>query len=54
MRLDRMIAIANELDLTLDEVVAAIGRISQMEFDALNDNPSRLPLYIQSKVSPYS
>lgn len=51
-RLDRMIEIADELDVPLDHVVEHMGRVDQSTFDALSDNPSRLPRYTQSKVSP--
>lgn len=51
-RLDRMIEIADELDISLDQVVAVMGRCSQRDFRAFSDNPSSLPLYIKSSVSP--
>lgn len=51
-RLDRMIQIADKLDVPLDHIVKHMGRISQSAFDALSDNPSRLPRYMKSKVSP--
>lgn len=51
-RLDRMIQIADETGLTLDAVVAAIGRADYKIFRAFSDTPSSLPLYIASKVSP--
>lgn len=51
-RLNRMIAIADETGLTLDEVVKAIGRADQRTFCAISDSASRLPLYIKSKVTP--
>lgn len=51
-RLDRMIQIADQLDVPLDHVVAHMGRVDQRAFEALSDNPSRLPLYMKSKVSP--
>ncbi len=51
-RLDRMIQIADETGLTLDEVVAAIGRADYRTFRKFSAMPSSLPLYIQSKVSP--
>jgi hypothetical protein len=51
-RLDRMIEIAEQMDVPLDHVVAHIGRCGQRDFDAVSDNPSRLPRYMKSKVSP--
>lgn len=51
-RLDRMIEIADQTGLTLDDVVRAIGRADHRTFEAFSDNPSRLPRYIQSKVNP--
>ena len=51
-RLDRMMAIADETNTQLDDVVAAIGKIPQIFFDAVSDKPSLLPLYMKSRVSP--
>lgn len=51
-RLDRMIEIALDLDVPLDHVVRHMGRCSQSRFEALSDNPSRLPRYIKSSVRP--
>ena len=51
-RLDRMIQIAEETGLTLDAVVAAIGRADYSTFRKFSGNPSSLPLYIASRVSP--
>jgi hypothetical protein len=51
-RLDRMIEIADETGLTLDAVVAAIGRSDQKTFRAFSDTPSTLPRYIASRVKP--
>ena len=51
-RLDAMMAIADETGLTLDQVVAAIGRADQKTFKTFSDNPSYLPRYIASKVRP--
>lgn len=51
-RLDRMIEIADLLDVPLDHVVAHIGRCDQRIFDAVSDNPSLLPRYMKSKVKP--
>ena len=51
-RLDRMIEVAEELDVPLDHVVAHMGRCDQTTFEAFSDNPSRLPRYIQSSVRP--
>lgn len=51
-RLDRLIEIAEETGLTLDQVVEAIGRVDQNLFLRFSGNPSLLPRYIQSKVAP--
>lgn len=51
-RLDRMIEIAEMLDLSLDHVVKHMGRCDQMTFRAFSDNPSRLPRYTKSRSSP--
>ncbi len=51
-RLDRMLAVADELDVPLDHVVRHMGRCDQTTFEALSDNPSRLPRYTKSSVSP--
>lgn len=51
-RLDRMIEIADILDVSLDHVVACIGRADQSFFEAVSDNPSLLPRYIKSNVRP--
>jgi hypothetical protein len=51
-RLDRMIQIAEVLDVPLDHVVKHIGRADQRTFEAVSANPSRLPRYIQSSVKP--
>ena len=51
-RLDRMIEIADETGLTLDYLVAVIGRCDERTFRALSVNPSRLPRYTKSKESP--
>jgi hypothetical protein len=53
-RLDRMIEVADVLDVSLDYVVKHMGRCDQSTFEALSDNPSRLPRYMKSKVSPYA
>lgn len=51
-RLDRMIEIARETGLSLDAIVAVMGRADQRTFDAFSDNPSRLPIYTKSSVTP--
>lgn len=51
-RLDRMIEIADELDVPLDHVVAQIGRCPQSEFLRVSGNPSLLPRYMKSSVTP--
>lgn len=52
LRLDRMIEIAQMLDVTLDLVVKTIGRADQSAFAAVSDNPDLLPKYIKSNVRP--
>lgn len=51
-RLDRMIEIADERDVPLDHVVKHMGRCDQRTFEAISDNPSRLPRYMKSNVRP--
>jgi len=51
-RLDRMIELAKTTGHSLDDIVRAIGRADQSIFDAVSDNPSLLPMYIQSSVIP--
>lgn len=51
-RLDRMIEVAEQTGLPLDHVVKYMGRCSQSNFRAFCDNPSRLPRYTKSSVSP--
>ena len=51
-RLTRMIEIADLLDVPLDHVVQHMYRVDQSSFDALSDNPSRLPRYTKSSVKP--
>lgn len=51
-RLDRMIEIAELLNVPLDHVVKHMGRCDQSEFLRLSGNPSTLPRYTQSKVRP--
>lgn len=51
-RLDRMIEIARETGMSLDDIVRAVGRADQSTFDAFSANPSRLPMYMKSSVNP--
>ncbi len=51
-RLDRMIEIADELDVPLDHVVKHIGRCDQRAFEAVSERPSLLPRYMKSNVTP--
>lgn len=51
-RLDRMIEIADMLDVPLDHVVKHMGRCDQKMFRTLSDNPSSLPRHIASSVKP--
>jgi len=51
-RLDRMIEIAAAASASLDDVISAVGYANESIFRAVSDNPSSLPLYMKSKVSP--
>lgn len=51
-RLDRLIEIADETGETLDDIVAAIGRIDHKDFMKVSGNLSLLPRYMKSKVKP--
>lgn len=51
-RLDRMIEIADQLNVTLDHVVKHMGRVDQRTFDDLSESPSRLPRYTKSSDTP--
>jgi hypothetical protein len=51
-RLDRLIELADETGLTLDELVKTIGRADQRTFLAFSERPSMRPLYIKSRVRP--
>lgn len=51
-RLDRMIEIAEELDVPLDHVVKYMGRCSQSDFSKFSGSPFLLPRYTKSRVSP--
>lgn len=42
-RLDRMIEIADEQNLSLDHVVRLMGRCDQRTFEAYSDRPETLP-----------
>lgn len=47
-RLDRMIEIADELDVPLDHIVAHMGRCDQSKFLMFSGNPFLLPRYTKS------
>ena len=51
-RLDRLIELADETGLTLDELVKLVGRADQSTFRAFSESPSMRPLYMKSRVSP--
>jgi predicted DNA repair protein MutK len=51
-RLDRMIQLADEMGVSLDDVVMCLGRVDHKTFAAVSDNPSLLPRYIKSSVKP--
>lgn len=48
LRLDRMIEIADELDVPLDHVVKHMGRCDQSAFNRLSGSPRSLPRYTKS------
>ena len=52
VRLDRMIEVAAELEAPLDHVVKHMGHVCQSDFRMLSDNPSVLPRYTKSSVTP--
>ncbi len=47
-RLDRMIEIADELDVPLDHVVKHMGRCDQRSFLMFSETPESLPRYMKS------
>lgn len=49
-RLDRIIEIADELNLPLDDVFQLLGRCDSSLFRTFSDNPLSLPRYMKSKV----
>jgi hypothetical protein len=51
-RLDRMIEVADALDVPLDHVVMHMGRCPQSVFRTLSGNPSLLPRYMKSRETP--
>ncbi|GEM_PF-3449558 len=51
-RLDRMIEIADLLDVPLDHVVQHMGRCDQSTFLMLSGNPDKLPRYTKSSFNP--
>lgn len=51
-RLDRMIEIADLLDVPLDHVVKHMGRCSQSMFLMWSGTPESLPRYTKSRDSP--
>lgn len=51
-RLDKMIQVAKETGVSLDEVVKAMRYLRQTDFDAVSESPSRLPRYMKSSVTP--
>jgi hypothetical protein len=51
-RLDAMIAVADALDVPLDHVVRHMARCDYRTFKAFEANPSLLPRYTKSNVSP--
>lgn len=51
-RLDRMIEIADELNVPLDHVAMHMARCDQSTFFMLSGNPSLLPRYMKSRVTP--
>lgn len=51
-RLDRMLEIAEKLDVPLDHVARYMARCDESAFLAFSDNPSTLPRYNQSNDKP--
>lgn len=51
-RLDAMIAVADALDVPLDHVVRYMARCDYKSFKAFEANPSLLPRYTKSSVTP--
>lgn len=51
-RLDRMIEIADQLDVPLDHVVQHMGRCDQSRFLMFSGNPEMLPRYMKSSLRP--
>ncbi len=51
-RLDRMISIADELNVPLDHIVAHLGRCDQSTFRRFSGNLSLIPRYTKSSDSP--
>lgn len=51
-RLDAMLRVADVLDVPLDHVVTYMARCDYRTFKALEANPSLLPRYTKSSVSP--
>ena len=51
-RLDEIIFVCDVTGISLDLAIQAIGYIDERAFRAVVDNPSLLPRYIQSSVSP--
>lgn len=52
LRLDRMIEIARDMDMPLDDVVFYMGRCSETDFRTFSGNPSLLPRNRKSNVKP--
>lgn len=51
-RLDCIIDIAKRTGLSLDRIVAEVGRAPQSDFDAFCESPSLRPRYMKSSDSP--
>ena len=51
-RLDRMIEVADQLDVPLDHVVAHMGRCDQRTFRMFSGKPETLPRYMKSSETP--
>lgn len=51
-RLDRMIEIADQLDVPLDHVVKHMGRCDHSAFLMFSGNPESLPRYMKSSDRP--
>jgi hypothetical protein len=52
LRLDRLIELADETGMTLDELVKLVGRADQSTFLAFSESASMRPRYMKSNDRP--